>query len=93
MKETAQMEIVHRKYRFIILLICVLSISYFLLPMMLALFPDFVETKVIGQISIIWIYTFLQIPITWILGWIYYQKAKEFDRQIEELETGARRIM
>lgn len=87
------MAIVQKKYRFMIVLICILFMSYFLLPVMLAWFPEFIQLKVFGHVSIIWIYTFLQIPITWLLGWIYYQKAKEFDRQIEELETGAGRIM
>jgi len=78
--------IMQEKKRFLLPMLIFLLVFYFMLPLSLAFFP-----KAMGRMSIIpglswgWLYTFLQIPMTWLLGWMYHQKSKKFDRELEEI--------
>ncbi|WP_407058260.1 DUF485 domain-containing protein [Tigheibacillus jepli] len=42
----------------------------------------------IMQISWAWLYAFLQIPMTWVLVFVYYSVMKRFDRLLKKLVQG-----
>lgn len=76
--------LLYQKRRLLFFLLAVLSISYFGIPFALIYFPDIINQPILYEdISWTWLYTFLQIPMTWLLGWIYWQKAKQFDKQVQ----------
>jgi len=62
---------------------------YMFLPISIGLFPDFMSTPRLGWVSWAWIYSFAQIGVTWLLGWIYWVKAKELDKLLVEMQREA----
>lgn len=83
--ENRVVRIIRAKWRFMIPMLVLVLIFYFMLPISLAFFPDVMnQTSFIPGVSWAWLYAFLQIPMTWIVGFIYHVKAKKFDQQIEE---------
>lgn len=82
-------KLVHKRIRMQIVLIVILCICYFAIPVSLAFFPSKVnQFQLFGLISFTWFYTFLQIPLTWILGWIYWYKAKKLDEKMKAVVQG-----
>jgi uncharacterized membrane protein (DUF485 family) len=79
--------LMQEKKRFLVPLLIFLLVFYFMLPLSLTFFPE-----VMNRMSFIhgltwgWLYTFLQIPMTWFLGWMYHQKSKKFDRAVEKIK-------
>lgn len=65
------------------------SIFYFLLPVSIGFFPDFMSQPRIGWVSLAWIYSFTQVGMTWLIGWVYWTKAKELDELIAEKKREA----
>src|SRR5690625_7688957 len=70
--------LVRRKKKLIYCLLIILFGSYFLPPFSLMFFPGWMNQAIYREgPSLIWVYTFLQIPFTWLLGWIYTYKRSE----------------
>lgn len=61
-------------------------VFYLSLPVSIGLFPEFMSQPRFGWLSWAWIYSFVQIGMTWVLGWIYWRKSKELDELIAEME-------
>ncbi|MBP1970562.1 uncharacterized membrane protein (DUF485 family) [Virgibacillus natechei] len=85
-------QLMKKRRRLLIKLLTFLIIFYFALPLTLTFFPYQMNRAIpfVG-ISWGWLYAFAQIPMTWILGWIYYRNAKDFDRFIEQIKQGEQR--
>ncbi|NBJ69088.1 DUF485 domain-containing protein [Roseburia sp. 1XD42-34] len=82
--------LIKRKKRFLLQMLVFLLAFYFMLPLSLALFPDFMNsTSILFEFTWGWLYAFLQIPMTWVLGWLYCRKAKQFDRYKNKLKQEA----
>lgn len=74
-----------RKMNFLAIL--VLACFYCSLPTALTLFPDQMnKTSPVFYLPWSWLYAFIQIIMTWILGWVYWKKAKQLDQLIERLK-------
>ena len=78
--------IIQEKKRFLVPMVIFLLIFYFMLPLSLTFFPELMNSNsFIHGLSWGWLYTFLQIPMTWLLGWMYHQKSKKFDKELEKI--------
>ncbi|GAB3798087.1 DUF485 domain-containing protein [Virgibacillus kimchii] len=78
--------IMEEKKRFLVPMLIFLLAFYFMLPLSLTFFPEYMNSNSFIQgVSWGWLYTFLQIPMTWFLGWVYHQKSKKFDRELEKI--------
>ncbi|PWA08384.1 DUF485 domain-containing protein [Pueribacillus theae] len=83
-------QVMQEKKQLVINLLAFLFVFYFSLPFSLAVFPTFMNKKIFDTgFTWAWLYAFLQIPLTWILGWIYYRKAKRLDQFVEQLKQEA----
>lgn len=72
--------------KFIIPLIIFLIIFYSFLPVSLALWPDLVtQPTLIWGLPFIWLYAFLQILMTWFVGWLYWLRTKRLDEIVKEM--------
>lgn len=64
-------------------------VFYLSLPIGIGVFPDaFTSSSPVWKISWSWLYAFLQVIMTWIIGWIYWKKAKYFDELITQYRQG-----
>src|SRR5699024_12080474 len=54
------------------------------LPISIELFPTFMNQPVIGWMTFAWLFGFAQIIVTWLLGWMYWKKAKRLDALLNE---------
>jgi len=82
-------QLIQKKKKFIIPLIIFLSLFYFGLPLMIWFFPSMLENaKGLFHVPWWWLYAFLQLLMTWVIGWLYWVKAKRFDAMVEKLEQG-----
>lgn len=76
---------IREKKRFIILSLIFTFIFYFMLPVTLTFFPGAMnQTSFILGLSWAWLYAVAQIVMVWVLGWIYHQKAKKWERMLEQ---------
>ncbi len=79
-------QLMKRKRLLFFWLLGLLFVSYFILPVALAYFPNVMNHAMfIGGPSIAWVYTFLQIPLTWLLGWVYWHKSKQYDKYVQTI--------
>ncbi|MFD1849760.1 DUF485 domain-containing protein [Oceanobacillus bengalensis] len=59
---------------------------YFMLPLSLIFFPEVMNRpSFVMGLTWAWLYAFLQIPMTWFMGWFYHVISKRFERQMEEI--------
>lgn len=66
--------------------IIVFSLIFFLsLPIGIGIFPEaFNSASPVWGISWAWLYAFLQVVMTWVIGWVYWIKAQHFDEIISK---------
>jgi uncharacterized membrane protein (DUF485 family) len=58
---------------------------YFLLPLLISLFPEGMNRPVWGPFSWAWMYAFAHFAVVWILGMVYLRQANHWDRIAEAL--------
>lgn len=79
-----------KERRLFLIWLTILSIIFYLsLPIALAIIPEWMNTSPIGSITWAWIYAFLQVIMTWIIGWIYWTKAKQLDKLVAQIKQEA----
>lgn len=72
--------------RLFVLWISVLAIIFYLaLPLSLAVIPHTMNKSTLFGLSWAWVYAFLQVLMTWLIGWIYWVKAKQLDMLVERM--------
>ncbi|SDC61544.1 Uncharacterized membrane protein, DUF485 family [Melghirimyces thermohalophilus] len=76
------------KKRFIIPCLTLLVLFYFCLPLSLWFYPGPMSrlAPVIGM-PWGWLYAFSQFAMTWVLGWRYWNKAKQFDQLVRQMKV------
>lgn len=78
------MRLIRKKYKCLCVLLAILFICYFMVPLIIAVTTvEMLPKMTIGGIPFLWLYTFLQIPLTWLLSWVYVRYAKKMDTQAE----------
>lgn len=72
-------ELVRQKRLFIIPATVVFVVYYFLLPVLVGYFPQFMSHKVIGGISLAYVFALSQFVVAWLIMGLYLHRAKTFD--------------
>lgn len=80
-------QLLKSKKRLIVPMTVFFILFYFALPLFIWFFPQWIYTE---KNSLFmpwwWLLAFFQLIVTWILGWIYWNRAKEHDELIEQLK-------
>ena len=65
---------------------------YFALPVLVGYAPQFMSTKVIGQVNLAYLFALSQFFVAWIIAALYVRAANDFDRLskdiLEKAENG-----
>lgn len=81
-----------KKNAFLWTLTVIFLAAYMLLPVLTS-YTEVLHKKAVGEITLVWFYSFGLFIMTWVLCHLYVAKANKFDRQakeiIEEYERGA----
>jgi uncharacterized membrane protein (DUF485 family) len=68
-------------------------VYYFLLPISVGYFPQFMDKR-IGPVNIAYLFALSQFFVAWGLAWMYVRKASKFDEQskhlLDTLEKGGK---
>lgn len=77
-----------KKKGFVVPILIFLMFFYFCLPLSVWFFPEQM-TAAVPWLAMPWgwLYAFSQFIMTWALGWVYWRKAKAFDRFAERLDV------
>ncbi|ETT86334.1 DUF485 domain-containing protein [Viridibacillus sp. FSL R5-0477] len=77
-------KLVKKKNSFIVPVSIFFILFYFTLPVLTS-FTTVLNVKVIGDITMVWIFAFAQFIMTWILCMTYVSKANKFDKEAESI--------
>ncbi|WP_342525523.1 DUF485 domain-containing protein [Chryseomicrobium sp. FSL W7-1435] len=77
-----------RKNKFILGVSIFFLVAYLTLPILTS-YTTILNTPVIGDISLVWIYSLLLFVMTWTLCMIYVSKANGFDKEAEKIKEDA----
>ena len=77
-------ELVKQKRRFIIPATILFVVYYFSLPILVGYFPDLMSRKVLGNVSLAYLFALSQFVVAWLIMGLYLRRARTFD----ELEQG-----
>ena len=72
-------DLVREKLRFIIPATAFFLVYYFILPISVGYFPEFMRKEVIGSINIAYLFAFSQFFMAWILAAMYVRVARGWD--------------
>ncbi|MBK3493669.1 DUF485 domain-containing protein [Viridibacillus sp. YIM B01967] len=76
--------LVKKKNSFLVPVSIFFLLFYFTLPILTS-FTDVLSVKVIGDITLVWIFALAQFIMTWTLCMIYVNKANKFDKEAESI--------
>jgi len=66
-------------------------VYYFALPILVGYAPQFMSTKVIGNVNLAYLFALSQFFMAWTIAWLYVKAAGDFDKLakdiIDEAET------
>jgi uncharacterized membrane protein (DUF485 family) len=83
------LDLMKKKKRFIIFGILFFLLFYFSLPLSIWMFPGLIaDGKRMSAFPWWWVFAFLQFLMTWLLGWLYWKKAKTYDKLVDQLKQG-----
>ena len=68
-------ELVRRRFRFVLPATIFFLVYYFLLPLGNGLAPDFMKTRVVGQVNIAYLFALSEFVMAWVLAFLYIRKA------------------
>src|SRR3984893_12567848 len=60
-------------------------VYYFSLPVLVGYAPQFMSTKVIGEVNLAYLFALSQFFVAWIIAGLYVRAANHFDRLAEEI--------
>jgi len=72
--------LIAEKVRFILPATIFFLVYYFALPVLVGYFPGLMETKVIGDINLAYLFALSQFVMAWAVMYMYVRRAKVFDR-------------
>lgn len=77
--------LLHLKSGFIIPATVFFIAYYFSLPLLIALAPSLMKTRVLGPVNLAYVFALSQFFMAWILAWIYVRAAARFDSLAKEI--------
>ena len=60
-------------------------VYYFALPVLVGYAPQFMATKVIGQVNLAYLFALSQFFVAWIIAGLYVKAANNFDRLAQDI--------
>jgi len=60
-------------------------VYYFLLPLLVGYAPQFMATKVIGEVNLAYLFALSQFFMAWTVAWLYVKAAGNFDRLAQDI--------
>ena len=60
-------------------------VYYFALPVLVGYAPNFMATKVIGNVNIAYLFALSQFAVAWIIAGLYVKAANDFDRMSKDI--------
>lgn len=87
MNGNAFQELLRAKKAFIVPVTLSFLVFYFSLPVLTSYFPQWMNIRVMGHISIAWLLAFAQFVMTWAVSLLYINKARRFDKIVLELKN------
>ena len=60
-------------------------IYYFALPVLVGYAPQFMSTKVIGEVNLAYLFALSQFFVAWIIAGLYVRAANDFDRLAKDI--------
>jgi uncharacterized membrane protein (DUF485 family) len=60
-------------------------VYYFALPVLVGYAPQFMETKVIGNVNLAYLFALSQFFVAWIIAGLYVKAASDFDRLAKDI--------
>ena len=73
------------KRTFIIPAFVFFIVYYFLLPILVGYAPQFMATKVIGEVNLAYLFALSQFFMAWTVAWLYVKAANNFDRLAKDI--------
>jgi uncharacterized membrane protein (DUF485 family) len=73
------------KMRFIVPATIFFIVYYFALPVLVGYARDFMDTKVLGDVNIAYLFALSQFFMAWILAWLYLRQAGKFDEMSKNI--------
>ncbi|MBV8049637.1 MAG: DUF485 domain-containing protein [Acidobacteriaceae bacterium] len=71
--------LVASKIRFVVPAVIFFLVYYFALPVLVGYFPAFMETKVIGDINLAYLFALSEFVMAWAVMYFYVREARIFD--------------
>ena len=87
-RTSAFKELARSKKAFLITALIFFLVFYFGLPF-LAGFTTLLNVKVVGPLTLAYVYAFAQFAVTWILMHVYLSRANRWDELVEEAQREA----
>ena len=72
-------QLLKKKAAFVVPATIFFIVYYFLLPISVGYFKDFMDTKVIGPVNLAYLFALSQFFVSWGIAWLYVRAAKGFD--------------
>jgi len=60
-------------------------VYYFLLPVLVGYAPQFMSTKVIGEVNLAYLFALSQFFMAWTIAWLYVKAAGDFDKLAQDI--------
>ena len=90
LEHTAEFKrLVAARVRFVLPATIFFLVYYFALPVLNGTAPEFMRTKVIGNVNIAYLFALSQFFMAWILAWLYIRRA---DTVFDPLAAAVRRL-
>jgi uncharacterized membrane protein (DUF485 family) len=64
-------------------------VYYFALPVLVGYAPQFMSTKVIGEVNLAYLFALSQFFVAWIIAALYVRAANDFDRLAKDIIENA----
>jgi uncharacterized membrane protein (DUF485 family) len=78
-------DLMSTKKMFIIPAFVFFVVYYFALPVLVGYAPNFMATKVIGNINLAYLFALSQFFMAWIIAWLYVKAAGGFDKLAQDI--------
>ena len=88
--DTEFQALVHAKRRFIIPATIFFIVYYFALPILVGYAPSLMDTNVIGNINLAYLFALSQFFMAWILMYLYVRRARTWDEMAAQIVTKVR---
>ena len=80
-------ELLRKKAAFVIPATIFFVVYYFLLPISVGYFPQFMATPVLGPVNIAYLFALSQFFVAWGIAWLYVRAARGFDESAGRIIT------